>query len=108
MKVEHSSHITLTMAELTEIVKEHIGLCVQNKLTLTIEDYVAPTKSNSKEWIDVPKDWNKRHCPEPYSITDVVEVMYRNGNTDIDAAHRWTENWCQDGMAYDIIKYRLA
>lgn len=94
MQIEHETHVTLTMAELTEIVQLHLGLSVQNKLTLTITDYVAPNKGNTNEWIDVPKDWNNRHCPEPYSITDVVEVMYRSGITDIDHPRRWTENWC--------------
>ena len=56
----------------------------------------------------VPRKWAKCVCPDPsVGAATVVEVVLRNGETQISRAGIFTQQWIQDGGKFDIIWFRV-
>ena len=65
----------------------------------------SPQVVEEDEWIDVPQGNRGR----PYELREdtAVEVTFRNGLKESGLASRWKVSWRDDGIAWDIIKYRV-
>lgn len=67
---------------------------------------LVPAESE-KEWIDVPKNWDKPYCPTLMNVGDKIRVRYRNGNTEHGDNSDWYVSWVQEGQLWDIVAYQI-
>lgn len=60
-------------------------------------------------WFSVPVDWEHTHCPNlsiPHNST--IEVILRNGNSELGKVYNWKYCWDQKNHNFDIVKYRVV
>lgn len=95
--------LTITHAEVLDILKVHFNLRDDTQVTITDQD----DHQDADGWIEVNPSW-EGDCPASANQFDRIEVRLRNGTQDFGRPDRWTLAWCQDGNPYDIIQFRPA
>lgn len=121
--VQGKSVVKLTKQELLDAVwllvktKQGVGLdefdIEVDGVVLFTEKTVNPlcnsyNTQDENGWFTVPGDWKHTHCPNPsIHLNSTIEVIYRNGKTDIDRTSMWSRPWPQEGHEWDIVKYRV-
>lgn len=103
MEIRKQTHVTISLNEVTAIVKEKLGLVGEVILTV----YSGPTQDKEEstgDWKAVPPDWKMPYCPETLGCT--IEVEYRDGERATGPSRYWGVTWRQDGKDWDIVKYR--
>jgi len=96
--------VILSMKEVEEIVKEHLGRCASDEVKVIIQD--EPENVIDDTWIHVPNNWNLPKCPNAEYRGLEVKVIYRCGKTETGFSNHFNNYWIQDGYNLDIIAYR--
>lgn len=100
--VEH--RIEIGSGHLLDALAVEIGMRLPRGFGETDHDFREKVKRHLNGWIE----WNGDEMgARPVAGHVVVEVMHRDGRTDIQRADTWTECWINDDMPEDIIAYRL-
>lgn len=94
--------ITLSRSEADDAIRKQYGL--PSNVDVRIEDDTQSVSDVKSSWINVPSDWEE--CLPPTCAVDSteVEVTFRNGSTSSGDTYSW--DWSQEGIEYDIIKFR--
>ena len=101
MIVDIEYKVSLTQDELHRIIAAHCGFPLDSTIVLTVE-------GSNGEWIAVPPDWNKEHCPTEYPEGTQIEVMFLDGGAYSCDLRSYTSHWIQEGKDWTIVKYRIA
>lgn len=92
--------LTITHAEVMDILKVHFNLRDDTHITITDQE--------DGGWITVNPLWNKTFSPESASLMNQIEVLFDDGSTDRGQPDDWGVSWDQSSAntLCRIVKYR--
>jgi hypothetical protein len=101
MNINIEYKVSLTQTELHRIIAAHCGFPLDSTIVLTVE-------GSNVEWIDVPPDWNKEHCPTEFPAGTIIDHMFLDGSVYSCNLRSYTAPWIQEGKDWTIVKYRIS
>ena len=94
----------VSQAEAIEMIRR------QFMLPTTVEVIIEQTTEPIVEddgWIDVPADWTNYAARATARQYQKIEVMFGDGNVNIDHPSTWSLSWGQTGDSnFNIMKFR--
>lgn len=92
--------LTITHAEVLDILKVHFNLRDDTQVTITDQD--------DSGWFEMSPDWGHAYPPAPAEAMNQIEVTFDDGRSAQGHPYDWTLSWDQSSTVTicRIVKYR--